>query len=220
MREYTRYNKAYLRTVEKITDLYSQIQTESEELVRSILFNKYRDGGWDPDGKAVRYEFGVKCTADGLHSMWRITNMEKNVEQIVPVYARYRRVPIFFFPSEYGGINPTRFKTFGDRIDHTLFDLKMYFTNKEKCVMMNAYSRPDTKIWLEGMQSFERLIDWLGVKGIFTDDFYNVYDLEHEDNRIIKEYRTLQEYQESWSDAYYENLKSRIDIYVKGEIRE
>lgn len=212
---YIRYDKAYFRTVEKITELYNRIQLESEEMVRDILFNQYRAGGWDPDGKAVRYEFGVKCTADGLHSMWRITNMEKDVAQIVPVYARYRRVPIFFFPSEVGGINTTRAKTFGDRIDHTLYDLKMYYADREKCLMSNAYNRPKTKVWLEGMQSFEYLIDWLGVKGIFTDAFYNVYDLEHTDNRIIKEYRTLQEYQEPWNDAYYENLKSLIDMYVK-----
>ncbi len=220
MNVYTEYNRAYQKAVENITAFYCQHQSEDEEMVRDILFKKYREAGLDPDGKAVRYVFDVKCTADGLHSMWRITNMEMDVEQIVPVYARYRRVPIFFFPSEVGGINTTRAKTFGDRIDHTLYDLKMYFSDREKCLMSNAYNRPKTKVWLEGIQSFEHLIDWLGVKGIFTDDFYNVFDLEYADNEIIKEYRTLQEYQEPWSDVYYENLKSRIDMYVKGEIRE
>ena len=209
------YTKAYQYAVDAIKDIYRQYQSESEEVLRENLFKKYREAGLDPDGKAVRYAFDVKCTADGLHSIWRITNMEKDVEQIIPVYTRYRRVPIFFFPCERGGINTTRAKTFGDRIDHTLFDLKMYFSDSEKCMMSNAYNRPKTKMWLEGMQSFEKLIDWLGVKRIFTDESYNVYDLEYTDGRAIKEYCTLQEYQEPWSDAYYENLKARIDMYME-----
>lgn len=217
MQEYKEYNKAYLYAVEKITEFYSELKSEDEEVIREMMFKKYRESGLDPDGKALRYEYGIKCTADGLHSMWRISNMEKDVEQIVPVYAKYRRVPVFFFPSEVGGINTTRAKTFGDRIDHTLYDLKMYFTDRENCLMINSYNRPKTKIWLEGMESFEKLIDWMGVKGIFTDDSYNVYDLECMDNSTIKAYRTVQEYQEPWTDAYYENLKARIELYVKSK---
>lgn len=218
MNDFEKYNKAYRRTVEKITHFYCQHKSEGEEAVRDILCRKYRESRLDPDSKALRYEYGIKCTSDGLHSMWRISNMEKDVEQIVPVYARYRRVPIFFFPSEYGGINTTRAKKFGDRIDHTLYDLKMYFTeDREKCFMINTYRRPKTSAWLAGMQSFEYLIDWLGVKGIFTDDSYNVYDLEYTDDKILSKYRTMQEYQEPWSDEHYNNLKTRIDMYMERE---
>lgn len=90
----------------------------------------------------------------------------------------------------------------------------MYFSDREKCLMINSYKRPKTQIWLDGMQSFEKLMDWLGVKGIFTDDSYNVYDLECTDNRIIRAYRTVQEYQEPWTDTYYENLKAKVDLYM------
>lgn len=141
--------------------------------------------------------------------------MEEDVKQIVEVYAQYRRVPVFFFPSEIGGINTVRSKIFGDRIDHTLYDLKIYFSEeRNKCYMLKAYNRPKTKQWLDGMQSFEHLIDWLGIKGIFTDESYNVYDLEYVDNRILREYKNLHEYNRAWSNAYYNNLKSKINIYI------
>lgn len=42
-------------------------------------------------------------------------------------------------------INTTRVKTFGDRIDHTLYDLKMYFSENREMFMKNAYSKPKTK---------------------------------------------------------------------------
>lgn len=214
MQEYKEYNKAYLRAVETITGVYFRYQ--KEERIRDIIYKSYCDARLDPDGKALRYAYGVRCTADGLISMRRITNMEKDITQIVPVYTKYRRIPIFFFPSECGGINTTRAKTFGDRIDYTLYDLKKYFLDKATCFMIDAYNRPKTRMWLEGMRSFENLIDWLGVKGIFTDDSYNVFDLEYADNRVISGYRTVQEYQDPWSAVYYTNLKFRIEMYEKG----
>lgn len=69
MTENVEYNKAYLRAVEVITDIYNQCQFEQEEVVRETLFKQYKEKHLDPDGKALRYAHGVKCAADGLHSM-------------------------------------------------------------------------------------------------------------------------------------------------------
>ena len=78
---------AYQYAVDTITDIFNQYKSEEEGVLRETLFKKYREVGLDPDGKALRYAFDAKCTADGLHSIWRITNMEKDVEQIIPVYS-------------------------------------------------------------------------------------------------------------------------------------
>lgn len=212
---YFQYHTAYLKAVYVLSELYNQHKMDDEVVLRNLLFSEYRQRGLDPDGKAQRYEFDIKCTADGLHSIWRICNLEKNVEDIVSTYERYRRIPIFFFPSDIGGINTSRAKTFGDRIDHTLFDLKMYYSEeRDKCRLLSAYNRPKTKAWLKGMKSFENIVDWWGVKGIFTDENYNVYDLEFEEKHIISGLRGVAEYQAQWSIDYYNNLKKRIDLYM------
>lgn len=42
------------------------------------------------------------------------------------------------------------------------------------------------------MKHFEHIIVWWW-KGIFPDDYYNMYDLEYAGNRIIIEYKTREE---------------------------
>lgn len=208
------YNFAYTKAVKILSDLYKQHQSEDELVLRNLLFSEYRKRNLDPDGKAIRFAYNVKCTADGLLSIWRICNLEQNVEDIVPTYKRYRRVPIFFFPCERGGINTSRAKVFGDRIDHTLYDLKIYFSGKrESCRLLSAYNRPKAKVWLDGMKSFENIVDWWGVKGIFTDENYNVYDLEIGKEQVISEACGVTDSQVQWSPEYYTNLKKKIDEY-------
>lgn len=216
-----KYQKAFAKTVSLITKIYSDNEFLEEEKLRRLLFEEYRRRKLDPDGKAIRYVGDVKCTADGLLSMWRICNMEEQVQNIARVFDIYRQIPIFFFPCERGSINTSRAKVFGDRIDHTLFDLKKYYTDtKDKCYLLNAYNREKTNKWLTEMKSFENLIDWWGVKGTFTDDEYNIFDLEYSDNRIIETYKTMKEYQLPWNIGYYNNVKERINLYIKTNRKE
>ena len=81
--------------------------------------------------------------------------------------------------------------------------------------MLKAYAGKETEKWLDEMNSFEQIIDWWGVRGILTDDGYNVYDLEYADNRILTEYKIV--YGEEWSKEYYENAKRKIEEYIKHE---
>lgn len=209
------YNKAYERSVRILTDLYNNNQHLDDSSLRDLLYKEYRSKKLDPDGKAVRIVLDVKCTADALLSMNRICNMEENVAEIMPVFIEYRRTPIFFFPCERGGINTSRATILGDKIDHTLYDLKLYYEgNKDECRLINSYTREITKRWLEEIGSFEALIDWFGIKGIFTNDKYDVYDLEHDDNRIIGAYKSAEEYQQPWSEQYYNNIKKRTEMYL------
>lgn len=206
---YEKYDEAFRRAVEFLKKFYEEHKDDSE--IRIIMPEAYVAEHMDPDDKAVRIAFGIKCKADGLHSVRRICALEENAEDIVAVYIEYRKTPIIFFPSEAGGINTSRSRILGDRIDHTLYDLKMYFAGRaDECLLKKAYSREKTNSWLQQMGSFENLIDWLGVKGIFTDENYGVYDLEYDDGRVITSYRSPAEYQRQWSIAYYNNLKKKI----------
>ena len=188
---------------------------KDNENIRELLLKMYNEENLDPDGKAVRYVHGIKCTADGLHSMKRICSFEETPENIIAVYKIYREVPIFFFPCEMGGINTSRYRVFGDRIDHTLFDIKMYYTEKERCRLKSAYEKRKTAEWMEAMGSFEAVVDWLGVRGIFTDDSYRIYDLNSTDDETVQSYWKAKDYREQWSKLYYTNLKIRIGMFLK-----
>lgn len=175
----------------------------------------------DPDKKSVKY-FGksqTKCTADGLFSINRIYNKNGLTEDMVADYRICRKKPIFFFPQERGGINQLRYSVFGDRIDHTLFDLKNYFDYKNNfeyknyCRLAKAYDKPKTSEWLEDINDFKQLVEWYDIKGIFVNDKYEVIDIEAGDGKIIDTYKKT--YKREWSDDYYDHLKKIVDKYYK-----
>lgn len=216
-KQYSQYYIAHSYACETISIIFQQYYNkENDAIVRNKIYNTYLNKRLDPDSKALRYVFDIKCTADGLHSIKRICDLEENVENIIPAYKYFRSFPIFFFPSERGGINSTRALVFGDRIDHTLYDLKLSYTDEKKnCRLFNTYNRPKTKAWLENMESFENIVDWWGIKGIFTDKLYNVYNLAYNDNRPITQYLSPDKYREQWSLSYYNNLKNKIQLYMR-----
>lgn len=208
---------------------YEEIHRMSTEVMRDLLIDfayakQFKDESifWkmlyaiylDPDSNAFREYDGITCTADGLFSIRRIYKKYGMKMNTIYEYEQYRRVPIFFFPKEKNGINTTRAAVLGDRIDYTLYDLKKYYeaedeSEKEKCKLFSAYRMPKTKAWLNSIGSFEKLIDWYGIKNIFTNQNYEVYDIEKGQNAVIKEH--LDEYKWEWSDRYYANLRNYID---------
>ena len=140
--------------------------------------------------------------------MQRICRLEPEEDSIIETYRRYRKDPIFCFPSVPGGINSTRASILGDKIDWTLWDLKKYYSDqREECLLLPAYRRSKTSQWQDAMGSFENIVEWFCIKGIFTDDNRNVYDLENGGilsggpNRLSKE----------WSQEYYQCVKDKID---------
>jgi len=212
-KKYFQYAMAYIKAIEDMSQIVNQHKKEEID-IRKLLHSEYKKRKLDPDGKAQRYEFDIKCTADGLLSVKRICDMENNVDDILPVYKKYRKNPIIFFPSENGGINTSRARIFGDRVDHTLYDIKLYYSaERNKCRLLNAYNKQKTKEWLRKMQSFENIVEWWGVKGIFTNEKYEVFDLESEIGELIIDYKEVKEYQMQWSRTYYNNLKKKIIMF-------
>lgn len=196
-----------------LIDFADATQFKDEEFFWKMLNAIYID----PDSKGIREYAGIKCTADGLFSIRRIYRKYGIRIDAVQEYDQYRKVPIFFFPTEKHGINQTRAWFLGDRIDYTLYDLKQYFEakseeEKEKCKLISAYRLPKTKAWLDAMKSFDRLIDWYGVKNIFTNDKYEVYDMEQGNDVLIVDYLDIYKWQ--WSDRYYQNLQSCVNQFM------
>lgn len=211
--------------LEIMTDLFNEFSgkysVEGRDLAWEMLFATYID----PDLFVTKQLNRIKCTADGLHSINRIYKKHVASEKTIIDYETYRKIPIFFFPSENNGINQRRYKAFGDRIDHTLFDLKNYFEevekgekgNIEKCRLSSSYKSPRTSKWLKKIGSFKKLIDWYGVKGIFVNDYYQVFDIEAGDGTIITDYKDV--YTEDWSDDYYNNLKIPVGKFTNKQLK-
>jgi hypothetical protein len=221
------YEEIYRKNIEVMNDfieLYiNKIDIkDNENIYWKMVYAFYID----PDSKAIKRfnetdEEDVVCTADGLFSLLRIYRKYGLTKCMVSEYEQYRKVPIFFFPQERYGINQSRCSAFGDRIDHTLFDLKNYFEKgADFCRLGKVYQKPKTSKWLESFKKydkpFEKLVNWYGVQGIFVNDQYEVIDIEKGNGEIINDYE--KEYEWKWSDVYYDNLKKMVDkyYYAKG----
>lgn len=169
----------------------------------------------DPDAYAVRItDNGIICTADAPISINRMYLKYHNISLVAEEYKRYRKSPIFYFPKEVGGINTTRASVFADKIDYCLYDLKRFYEGNCNPKMMKAYSREKTNKFLKDMGSFEALIDWLGVKGSFVNEQYDVYDIEKGNGETLKEVPN-KPYRKWEKTSYYDNLKALIHKHYK-----
>ena len=152
---------------------------------------------------------------DALISKNRIYEHIGFNDNFIDEYIISRQTPIMFFPKEKGGINTSRYSTFGDRIDYFLFDLKLY-CNDEKCKMESTYELPNTKLWINSFnKDFSKIIDWLDIKGVFVTDNYDVLDLEKNDGSIIEEHKD--NYSKKWTDSYYQTVKKKIEDFNKNK---
>ena len=209
------------------TDLMRNLIYEFENRVdikdKNIIYEMIHAFYVDPDGNGISNERNVLCGcgADGLFSVNRIFRKFERGEEAVAEYERYRKKPIFYFPREKNGINPTRCLVFGDRIDHTLYDLKMCLNRIEEksdirdCKLYSAYKRPKTSKWLKDIGSFEKLVEAYGIEGIFVNENYEVYDIERGNGEPISKYDKSYSWQ--WSDTYYDNLKALVDKFYAKE---
>ena len=208
-----------IRVMKDFLNLYwNEITHKNDKLAFQMLYSFYIDPDPYPYDGEVKKIKDIECTADGLISLKRLYLHEGISDKLVQGYELYRKKPIFFFPKEKNGINMTRYAVFGDRIDHTLFDIKRYFdakteADRNSCRLISAYERRFTKSWLEEMVSFPKIVDWLKIRGIFTNEDYEVLDIEKGDGSIITDY--LNSYPRKWSDNYYSSLKKRIELFME-----
>lgn len=182
----------------------------TEEDLWAIAYDVYID----PDGYDIRERSGVACSADALLSFKRIYTMYGYTENMIAEYEKYRKYPIFHFPKEKNGINMSRAAVFGDRIDSTLLDLKVYYEkgkNAEECRLKNAFNLEKTSAFLNSFADFSELVDWLGIRGSFVNENSEVFDLEKGEDSILTDYHAEIDWQ--WSDSYFEHVKSAINRF-------
>lgn len=207
------YSDVHRLNVDVMRDLINLFANPMQVVDKEIFWNMIYAFYIDPDSYEIKEMGGVGCSADGLLSIKRIFRKFGLSETTISEYERYRMLPIFFFPQERNGINMSRASVLGDKIDHTLFDLKKYYQGKTKeCKLANTYQRTKTSKWLKNMKSFENIVNAYGIKGIFVDDNYEIYDLER-NGSVITDYD--EQYTWWWSDLYYCNLKNKIDEFMK-----
>ncbi len=207
------YEDVYEKNIEVMQDFieYANKSQSVDEYSKWLMLRSFYI---DPDRKSIKYAQGVACSADGLISLRRIYNMCGLNQNLVEEYKEYRKAPIFYFPKETNGINMSRASVFGDRIDHTLYDIKRMCEGEDNCRLKRAYNLPKTKSWLEYYKyNFKGIVEWLKVGGIFVDENYNIYDLEKNDNTIIINYK--EDYKREWTDSYYSNIKAKISKYYE-----
>ena len=206
------YNEVYENNIRIMRDFLRLYWNEAPPKAKKQAFAMLESFYIDPDDAAIKTIGDIKCTADGLISLKRLYTHEGLNDEMVQAYEMYRKKPIIFFPSEQGGINQTRSKIFCDRIDCTLYDIKNYFGfEADSCKMKNAYKLPNTERWLHEMGDFKGVVNWFGIKGVFVNEDYEVYDIEKGDGSIITNY--LDKYLRTWSDSYYNNLKKKIELF-------
>ena len=110
----------------------------------------------------------------------------------------------------------SRATVFGDRIDSTLLDLKVYYENgknAEECRLKNAFNLEKTSAFLNSFADFSELVDWLGIRGSFVNEQDEVFDLEIGNASILINYHPESDWK--WSDNYYKHVKSAIDKYME-----
>ena len=208
------YEAVYRADLEMMRDFLvfaSQTDCADEETKWAMLKSAYLD----PDGWSVRRVGEVACSADGLISLTRLYRIFGLTEKLPEEYKKYRAFPIIHFPAERNGINMSRAAIFGDRIDHTLFDLKRYCEGGKDCRLSSAYQRENTRKWLQQFRSFGEIADWLGVRWLFVNESLDVFDLEKNDGTVICRYRDA--YPWEWSKAYYDHLTAKITSYGRNK---
>ena len=210
------YSQVHQYNVDVMNDFVKLFSAHTEINDKELLWRMIYAVCIDPDEYAIKSIGGELCSADGLLSIKRIYRKYGISEETILEYAHYRRTPIFFFPREKYGINMSRASVFGDRIDHTLFDLKRRFDGEE-CKLSGAYNLPKTSKWMSAVGTFRNLVEMYGIQDIFVNKDYEVYDLEKSDGSIITEYGNASSW--SWSSAYYDNLKKKIDAFMNKKQR-
>ena len=207
------YQEIYKRNLVVISDFIDLYLVGNRKITKKLAWRMLHSIYVDPDTAAVQMLHDVRCIADGIISIKRIFSYEGINIHLIEDYEKYRKNPIIFFPAEKNGINMLRASVFGDRIDYTLYDIKEYFKGSNVCKLQSAYNLPLTASWLSKYDKFEDLIDEFGLKGVFTNENYEIYDLERYDDSVIEGYEKSSLWK--WTEQYYNNLKNKMEIYME-----
>ena len=216
---FSSYEEVYTWNLQIFQDILALIELPkaTDEMLWKLAYVIYID----PDGYATRNRANVVCTADALLSFKRIYTQYGFNEQMIKAYASYRKQPLIYFPREKNGINMSRAFVFGDRIDSTLLDLKVYYENgksADECRLKKAFQLAKTAAFLQSFANFAELVDWLGIRGYLVSATNEVFDLEKGHEAILTDYHIETSWK--WSANYYEHVKLAIADYAKASQKQ
>lgn len=113
-------------------------------------------------------------------------------------------------------INQIRSSKFGDRIDHTIFDIKMYYKYKDtgvqmfekNCKMYCAFENKETKEFFDRIGSFQKFVSVYKLLDLFVEN-EEVYDLSKEKSFISEEMHDAFDEHTRWyklDECYLKNI--------------
>ena len=220
--------RTYLENIKKIKEFYNSDFFVKEENNNNMDLRKHIKSIYkDPDKydsliKEKAKELSDKeivFKADGICG-WKVlfdVYDGKNNSSWVDKYEHVRgsKYGEFFWPGKIGKgggqtINQQRYAHFKDRIDWTLFDIKLYIEGKDTIM---SYENEYIKKYFEKFKSksdgFKNFIDSMEL-GVFVNENYDVFDLSKDKESIITE-----ESKYHWSDLYLDKLVEICKKYPK-----
>lgn len=224
------FEKDYRNRIIKgiIEGMYLDPDYHDKQLLNTRVNAYVNDIAIDVKMKQIRYGLDGLCGWKQLYDYYNDDeNADKNhAEKWLDDYETIRssKCGNLIWPNRIkkGGqsINQERYQQFGDRIDYTLFDIKMYYEDYDQCRMKKSYANPETKAFLDSfkvdgqaMSSFENFIEHMGLTA-FTNE-KDVLDLDFElDNKKIiskekhKEYSFCARWPAKMEKQYLKNILS------------
>ena len=109
-------------------------------------------------------------------------------------------------------INTVRARVFNDRIDYTLYDIRMFYQHDKSachCQMISVFENPITLQWFSQFKSFEDLAERMHLS-CFLDDNCNVIDMSD----TAKTIQCYGENMRTVDSIYLQNLKQILVNYA------
>lgn len=220
--------RTYLENSKIIKELYDSNFIKGKENNKVYLMKIIKALYIDPDkedslikekAKGISDKEKIVFKADGICGWKRLFDVYdgKNNSSWVDKYEHVRgsKYGELFWPGKIGKgggqtINQQRYAHFKDRIDWTLFDIKLYIEGKDTIM---SYKNEYTKKYFEKFKSksdgFKNFIDSMEL-GVFVNENYDVFDLSKDNESIITE-----ESKCHWSDSYLDKLVEICKKYPK-----
>ena len=208
------------------TEYYKYLKDSKLDLIKKVVTEALYV---DPDAKMeITIQVDEKdmiLSADGIVSVKKLYNLfdGKNGVQWIEEYSiiRNEKYVCFYWPKHRGGINSCKATVFDDRVDYTLYDIKIFYEIIKKyggdekrikeqieknCKLGTAFIKDKTYGWLCAFNSFSNFIISRGLEK-FVDSEFEVIDLETD--KPISGYKEGKNAYD-WGMNYYENLKMKL----------
>lgn len=146
----------------------------------------------------------IKLGTDGICGIKYLKRYYNN-QKLKDVYITIRN-KIIVWPKHIKSINQRRYQVYRDRIDFTIFDIKMFYENKESNLVVE---KSKSERYLNKLGNFKKFIEEYELQN-FVNKNYEVYNLASNSNKVIKNYQDY-EFSEEINKQYLINLVEKLE---------